>query len=76
MQWEALINERGVCGYSELVKKKEIDALLELILAQKQDCINWHIYICKIKDALDAMEEMIIIVYERIYHTKGIRFYS
>jgi RNA polymerase sigma factor (sigma-70 family) len=59
-------------------KKGDKDALLELILAQKQDYYKLaYLYLQNKEDALDAMEEMIIIVYERIYHLrKESAFYS
>jgi len=59
-------------------KKGDKDALLELILAKKQDYYKLaYLYLQNKEDALDAMEEMIVIVYEGIAHLrKESAFYS
>lgn len=57
-----------------LVKKAkdgDKDALVELIMAQKKDYYKLaFIYMKNKEDALDAMEDMIVILYENIHRLK------
>ncbi len=52
-------------------KKGNKDALVQLIMAQKQDYYKLaYVYVKNKEDALDAMEDMIVILYESIYKLK------
>jgi len=53
-------------------KQGDKDALVELIMAQKQDYYKLaYVYLKNQEDALDAMEDMILIVYENIFKLKN-----
>lgn len=77
-----LIDKRGVnVDAVKLVKKArrgDKEALLELIMGHKQDYYKLaYTYLGNREDALDAMEDMIVILYERIaYLKKPEAFYS
>lgn len=52
-------------------KKGNKDALVKLIMAQKHEYYKLaHVYVKNKDDALDAMEDMIVILYENIYKLK------
>ncbi|AOY77735.1 RNA polymerase sigma factor [Clostridium formicaceticum] len=52
-------------------KKGDKEALVKLIMLQKQDYYKLAYALMKNKeDALDAMEDMIVIIYENIYQLK------
>ena len=52
-------------------KKGDKDALVKLIMEQKQDYYKLaYVYLKNKEDALDAMEDMIVILYENIYKLK------
>lgn len=52
-------------------KKGDKEALVELIMGQKQEYYKLaFIYMKNKEDALDAMSEMILILYEKIYQLK------
>lgn len=59
-------------------KKGDKDALVSLIMAQKQDYYRLaYTYVKNKDDALDAIEDMIVILYENIYKLKKVNsFYS
>lgn len=59
-------------------KKGDKDALVQLIMAQKEDYYKLaYIYMKNKDDALDAMEDMIVILYEKIYKLRNHKsFYS
>ncbi|MFT9496958.1 RNA polymerase sigma factor [Anaerosolibacter sp.] len=64
-----------------LVKKAKLgdkDALVQLIMNQKNDYYRLaYVYLKNNEDALDAMEDMILILYENIYTLKkNSAFYS
>lgn len=64
-----------------LVKKAKVgdrEALVQLIMAKKQDYYKLaYVYMKNHEDALDAMEDMIVILYENIYRLrKEDAFYS
>lgn len=60
------------------VKQGDKDALLQLIIYQKEDYFKLaYVYMKNKEDALDAMEDMIVILYENIYKLKkNEAFYS
>jgi RNA polymerase sigma-70 factor (ECF subfamily) len=52
-------------------KTGDKDALVKLIMDQKQDYYKLaYVYLKNKEDALDAMEDMIVILYENIYKLK------
>lgn len=52
-------------------KRGDKDALVQLIIAQKQDYYKLaYVYMNNKEDALDAMEDMIVALYESIYKLK------
>jgi RNA polymerase sigma factor (sigma-70 family) len=53
-------------------KKGDKDALVKLIMDKKQDYYKLaYVYLKNKEDALDAMEDMIVILYENIYKLKN-----
>lgn len=67
--------------FEVLVKKArqgDKDALVQLIMAQKQDYYKLaYVYMQNQEDALDAMEDMIVLLYENIHSLKReAAFYS
>lgn len=77
-----LCMKEGVEVAAELLVKKakqgDKEALVQLIMAQKQDYYKLaYIYMKNKDDALDAMADMIAIVYEKIHQLKKAEaFYS
>ncbi len=59
-------------------KKGDKDALVELVMEQKNDYYKLaYVYVKNKEDALDAIEDMIVILYENIYKLKkNDSFYS
>ncbi|QZY56423.1 sigma-70 family RNA polymerase sigma factor [Crassaminicella profunda] len=52
-------------------KEGDKDALVQLIMAKKQEYYKLaYIYMKNKEDALDAMEDMIVIIYEKIHQLK------
>lgn len=65
-------------GLVNKAKQKDQDALLQLIMEQKQEYYKLaYIYMRNKDDALDAMEDMVLILYENIHKLKKAElFYS
>ncbi|MGB7604825.1 MAG: sigma-70 family RNA polymerase sigma factor [Lutisporaceae bacterium] len=59
-------------------KKGDKEALVQLIMTEKQDYYKLaYVYMRNPEDAMDAMEDMIVILYENIDHLKNENsFYS
>ena len=59
-------------------KQGDKEALVQLIMAEKQDYYKLaYVYMKNSEDAMDAMEDMIVILYESIYRLKSeSSFYS
>jgi RNA polymerase sigma-70 factor (ECF subfamily) len=59
-------------------KQGDKEALVQLIMAEKQDYYKLaYVYMKNSEDAMDAMEDMIVIVYESIHRLKSeSSFYS
>lgn len=78
----ALMQKRGVMVditlLAEKAKAGDKEALLALIMAQKLDYYRLaYTYMGNQEDAMDAIEDMIVVVYEKIAHLKKIEaFYS
>jgi len=76
------IGKRGVNVDTEIFVKKakqgDKDALVRLIIEKKEDYFKLaYLYMKNKEDALDAMEDMIVILYENIYKLKkNEAFYS
>ncbi|MHC0038019.1 RNA polymerase sigma factor [Pseudoneobacillus sp. C159] len=60
-----------VVRFVKKAKKGDKDALLQLILAEKAAYYKLALtYLESVHDAMDAMEDMIVIVYEKIHQLK------
>jgi RNA polymerase sigma factor (sigma-70 family) len=60
-----------IVGLVKKAKQGDKDALVELIMDQKSDFYKLaYVYMKNSEDAMDAMEDMIVILYENIHRLK------